>query len=88
MSTNEGLDIHEPYQAHAIFALGFKCEECGVVLSKLTDHSECSDEWCRTIAKDAKSKGWIVPPVEKDRSMDVMTTWCPACATKLGKNKK
>ena len=87
MSATEELDVHEPYQAHAFFALGFTCEKCKVSLPGSSDDVECSDLWCRNIAKDAESKGWVVPPPTADGSMDVMTTWCPACARQLGKKK-
>ncbi len=75
--------MHDPFEAHAYFALMFACITCQRVMPFDSDKTEFTDEWFRELAARGKSEGWFVPPPDEAGSMDVMTAWCPACGAKL-----
>jgi hypothetical protein len=67
------LDVTNPWEAHAYFALVFRCEDCHIYFSIASAHPECSDEWCIGLARGAFDAGWFIPLPARD-SMDVMTS--------------
>jgi hypothetical protein len=73
------LDVHNPWEAHAYFALGFSCEKCGTHFEFQSPHEDCSDEWCAAIARAAFEAGWFIPHPLPDGRMDFMTAYCPRC---------
>jgi hypothetical protein len=78
------LDLKNPWEAHAYFALGFSCEQCEQHLEFQSPHQACSDEWCAAIAQAAFDAGWFVPHPLHDGQMDVMSAYCPRCGRGRG----
>ena len=85
MNDDEDLDVHEPYQAHAYFALAFTCEVCRSDLEAPNEGEQFSYRWYRALALKAKELKWHVPQPDKKGNMDVMRTWCPECADRIGR---
>jgi hypothetical protein len=84
MTDDRLLDMDDPHEAHAVFALEFNCEACGATLEAKFEEKIYSNAWYRRLASLAKAKKWYAPPASADGSMDVMSAWCPDCATRLG----
>jgi len=78
------LDVHNPWQAVAYFALMFNCEDCGTYLDLDSPYEPCSDEWYVQLAMTAFKSGWFIEHPGNDGSMDVMSAWCPVCGLKRG----
>jgi hypothetical protein len=78
------LDINNPWEVVAYFALAFYCEECSASMDFDSPHEPCSDKWCIELAKTAFERGWFIRHPNKDGSMDLVTAWCPNCGKKLG----
>ena len=78
------LDVNNPWEAHAYFALGFWCEACETCFEFHSPHKECSDEWFVAIARAAFDGGWFVPHPLRDGRMDCMTAYCPRCGRDRG----
>lgn len=76
---SEPLDMDDPFQAHAFFALTFECGVCQRELASEAPGAEFTAEWFRDLASHAKQAGWVVPTADEKGSMDVMTAWCPSC---------
>ncbi len=76
------LDVTNLWEAHAYFALGFRCEDCDVSLTIDSPHAECSDEWCVQLARTAFDSDWFIPCRLRDGSIDTMSSWCPDCGAK------
>jgi hypothetical protein len=77
---SEPLDMDDPFQAHAFFALTFECAVCRRELAFESHGAEFTAEWFRELASHAKQAGWAVPPPDETGSMNVMTAWCLACS--------
>ena len=84
IETDMALDVHNPWEAHAYFALGFYCEDCKAHFEFQSAHEECSDDWCVAIAKAAFEAGWYIPQPLPDGMVDVMTAYCPRCGRVRG----
>ena len=82
MEATERPDMGDLFEAHAVFALAFDCESCDVRIEPPKEEKLYSDAWYRRLACIAKERKWFIPP-PKD-ALDVMSAWCPACATRLG----
>lgn len=79
------LDMADPYDAYAYFALCFICAGCQAVLTPDEGLEGCDDLGCRHIADKAKALGWYVPPPEgPERRMTLDVGYCPACARSRG----
>ena len=78
------LDVENPWEAHAFFALGFWCEDCKGCLDFDSEQEVGSDEWCVEQARSAFDHGWFIPPPLENGGMDVMSAWCPQCGGKRG----
>jgi hypothetical protein len=74
------LDMNDPHEAHAVFAMEFRCEACAKELPPNSEQSRFSDAWFRDLASLARKKKWFAPPADADGKMDVMRAWCPECA--------
>jgi len=77
------FDVHNPWEAHAYFALGFWCADCDLSL-EIDFQDECSDEWCIQLARIAFETGWFIPLPDPDGAMDLFTAHCPECGQKHG----
>jgi hypothetical protein len=84
MSEERTPDMNDPHEAHAVFALEFRCEACSKKLPFQSAEEPYSDRWYSELAHLAKEKKWFAPPADPDGKMDVMRTWCPDCAAALG----
>ena len=78
------LDMNDPYEAHALFALNFDCESCGRVIEFHSPHPQFTDPWYHGLARQARLERWFVPPADAEGKMDVMSAWCAECAAKPG----
>ena len=74
------LDMKDPYDAHAYFALLFQCDRCGRELEHNVTGEIGEADYCSGIAAEAKAQGWFCPEREPDGSMHVMFCLCPDCA--------
>jgi hypothetical protein len=82
------LDMNNPYQAHAVFALSFDCEACGRLMEFSSPYPEFTDSWYRDLAEQARAQKWFVPAADANGKMDVMSAWCSECAAKPGFHPK
>jgi hypothetical protein len=73
------LDMNDPYEAHAYFALFFVCERCGQGLQFQPEHEMGSEDYCTELANEARRYHWFCPGMESDGSMHVMFCLCPDC---------
>jgi hypothetical protein len=73
------LDMKDPFEVHAYFALLFTCDRCGKDLQPIPKHEMGSDDYCKEFAVTAKARKWFCPPPEPDGSMHVMFCLCPDC---------
>jgi hypothetical protein len=78
------FDNSNPYEVHAYFLLGFWCSDCGAELQLRSDAELPSDQWCAEAAGQARSSRWYVPPASSNGDMDIVTCYCPTCASKRG----
>jgi hypothetical protein len=84
MSDDATLDMNDPHEAHAVFAMEFRCEACGNELLANSEQNRFSNAWFRDLASLARTKKWFAPSPDADGKMDVMRAWCPDCAARLG----
>jgi hypothetical protein len=71
------LNMDDPFDAHAVFALEFTCAVCERRLDIETPFEFASDDYYRFLADCAREAGWYCPPADPTGAMDVMTTYCP-----------
>ena len=83
MNDDAPLDMDDPHEAHAVFAMEFRCEACGKELSPDSREDRFSNAWFRELASLARKKKWFAPPADSDGKMDVMRAWCAECAARL-----
>ena len=74
------LDMNDPYEAHAVFALEFQCERCERILPHSNEFILGSDEYYLSVATAAREEDWFCPEKDKDNRMQVMFCLCPNCA--------
>ncbi len=78
------LDLSDPYQTYAFFAVEFICLGCNRLLEVASKHESPSDEWCVDAARQARVAGWYVPPENGNGLKDIETCYCPECARDRG----
>ena len=73
------LNMNDPFEAHAMFALLFECDRCGRRLEYESKHEVASEHYCKEMASEARQQKWFCPDVEHDGKMHVMFCLCPDC---------
>ena len=84
MSDDAFLDMDDPHEAHAVFAMRFACESCEKELVPDSKGEPFTNRWYSDLARLAKDRKWFTPSADAEGKMDVMRTWCPECAVRLG----
>ena len=74
------LDMNDPFDAHAMFALLFECDRCGRRLEHESKHQIGSGKYCQELASVARRQEWFCPEADADGNMHVMFCLCPNCA--------
>jgi hypothetical protein len=74
------LNMNNPYEAHAMFALLFECDRCGRRLEYDSVHEIGSEHYCGELANEARKQKWFCPEADPDGKMHVMFCLCPDCA--------
>ncbi len=78
------LNLHDPYESHALAQQEFKCSLCGSVLEPPGGPDGPTGADLKPLAQNAKRLGWFVPAVTPDGTLDLVTCYCPPCAKKTG----
>ena len=73
------LNMNDPFEAHAYFALLFLCDRCGRELEHKSNHKIGSDAYCREFASAARVQNWYCPPPDRQGLMHVMFCLCNEC---------
>jgi len=74
------LNMNDPFEAHAVFALLFVCERCGRNLQFESELEIGSEGYSKELANEARLQNWFCPAAEPDGKMHVMFCLCPDCA--------
>jgi hypothetical protein len=70
------LDMANHYDAYAYFILCFLCDDCGASIEPTREFTDCDDEYCFDIARQAESAGWFASLGGTSPCL------CPACRKK------
>jgi hypothetical protein len=76
---DDPLNMSDPFDAHAYFALDFQCDRCGKQLDPPSSFPFDTDNYYLDISKRAKDSGWFCPPANERDEMHVDFCLCPVC---------
>lgn len=74
------LNMNDPFEAHAVFALLFVCDRCSRRLEYKSSQEVGSEGYSKGLADEARRQNWYCPEMGPDGKMHVMFCLCPDCA--------